>query len=359
MKILIPMLGFGKAGGYRVLSRLADGLVADGHQVTFLVNRYMARPYFPTSAQIYTVDLLGRPASPSQQLPRWFNGLSNMWGLFRAIRSMATSYDAIITNHSLTVHPAVFGSRAKNKVVYYIQAYEPEYYEGLPGAKNRLYRAISLHSYKLGVAQIVNAPIYLSYKEIKAAYFVPPGYDPSHFYPGNRSPSESNRITLGCIGRHEPHKGTQFVLDAFEQLYKRDKRYYLKVAYGNLPVGWTHPNLEIVVPTNDSELGDFYRSIDIYVAAGTVQPGAYHYPVMESLACGTPVVHTGYAPGTEENSWIVPQGRSDLIANAIQQMDWQDAKKKSSRGLSDVRVCSWPYVSEIFNRLVVRSVTEK
>lgn len=350
MKILIPVLGFGKAGGYRVLSRLADGLVAEGHQVTFLVNRYMASPYFPTRAQIYSVDLLGRPASPSQDLPMLFNGLTNMLALYCAVKRMAPLYDGIIANHSLTVHPAVFGSAYKSKVIYYIQAYEPEYYEGSPGVKNKIYGAIAKHSYKMGVTQIVNSPIYLSYKEIEASICVPPGFDPAHFHPPSDFPLSRDRITLGCIGRHEPHKGTQFVREAFEQLYKRDHRYWLKVAYGNLPAGWVHPNVEVVIPSNDRELGDFYRSIDIYVAAGTVQPGAYHYPVMESLACGTPVIHTGYAPGNEENSWIIPQGRSDLITEAIMQFDWNGARTKSEHGLEDVSALSWPQVTGVFNR---------
>lgn len=273
-----------------------------------------------------------------------------MWAIFRAVRRMASGYDGILSNHSLTVLPSVLGANARKKVVYYIQAYEPEYYGALPGIKNKVYEAISRQSYGMGLKQIVNAPIYLSYKEIEADACVPPGFDPAHFYPAVTRSSPQGRITLGCIGRHEPHKGTRDVLEAFEHLYKQDERYWLKVAYGNLPVGWTHPNVEVVIPSGDAELGDFYRSVDVYLAAGKVQPGAYHYPVMEALACGTPVIHTGYSPGTVENSWIIPQGGPVQFAEAIQAIDWNVARSKSMRGLGDVAPLSWPHVTHAFNR---------
>lgn len=352
MRILIPILGFGRAGGYRVLSRLADGLIDDGCHVAFVVNRYMAEPYFPTRAEIRPVDLFGKPASPTKEIPKAFNGLTNMWALYRAIRDMEHSFDGIIANHSLTVHPSVFGTSSRKKVVYYIQAYEPEYYKGSGGVKGAIYAAISRRSYRQGIAQIVNSPVYLSYREIEAGRCVPPGFDPSHFYPAPEEVQPKGHITLGCIGRSEPYKGTGLVLDAFERIYRQDNRYRLKVAYGNLPPGWTHPAAEVVKPSNDAELGDFYRSIDIYIGAGTVQQGAYHYPVMEALACGTPVVHTGYSPGSVENSWIVPQGECDAIIASVLQFDWGTANVKRARGLDDVSELSWPRVTSKFNRYV-------
>lgn len=359
MKFLFPVLGFGKSGGYRVLAKLADGLVDDGHQVTFLVNRYMAEPYFPTRAEIYSVDLRGRPAKPKRSLPAWFNGLANMWALYRAISDIESSYDGVIANHSLTAHPTLWGA-GKRKTVYYIQAYEPEYYEVSRALKSRIYASIARHSYRLGLAHIVNSPIYISYKEISASVCVPPGFDPKCFFPpAERNDSSCDRVILGCIGRHEPHKGTLQVLRAFESLYESDPRYHLRVAYGNLPGGWSHPNVEVVVPANDRELGDFYRSLDVYIAGGTVQPGAYHYPVMEALACGTPVIHTGYAPGSFGNSWIIECGTAQAIALAVREMDWEVARRKSIQGINDVVPLSWPVVTKKFNGHLLEFLADK
>lgn len=57
-----------------------------------------------------------------------------------------------------------------------------------------------------------------------------------------------------------------------------------------------------VFPKNDEELAFFYRSLDILIAAGHIQLGACHYPVLEGLASGVAVIHSGYLPGTSANS---------------------------------------------------------
>jgi len=46
--------------------------------------------------------------------------------------------------------------------------------------------------------------------------------------------------------------------------------------------GGINPACVVVVPGNDTELADYYRSVDILIAPGTVQHGAPHYPVMEA-----------------------------------------------------------------------------
>jgi glycosyltransferase involved in cell wall biosynthesis len=71
------------------------------------------------------------------------------------------------------------------------------------------------------------------------------------------------------------------------------------------------------VPRNDDELADFYRSVDLLIAPGTIQLGAPHYPVMEAMACNVPVITTGYLPASEDNALIVPISRPEAIADAV------------------------------------------
>lgn len=63
MRILIPMLGFGRAGGYRVLSELANVWLRAGHDVAFAVPATSEVPYFPTEATIHWLDGKGAQAS--------------------------------------------------------------------------------------------------------------------------------------------------------------------------------------------------------------------------------------------------------------------------------------------------------
>ena len=80
----------------------------------------------------------------------------------------------------------------------------------------------------------------------------------------------AGEIVLGCIGDSGPTKGTAYVLAAFEKLWAKDKRYRLRVGYGNLPDGWSHPACEIVVPADDRALAAFYHTPEILIAARTV-----------------------------------------------------------------------------------------
>jgi glycosyltransferase involved in cell wall biosynthesis len=154
-------------------------------------------------------------------------------------------------------------------------------------------------------------------------------------------------VVIGCIGRHEPEKGTLFVLRAFEKLHKKDSRFFLRIAYGNLPEAWEHEHSEIIEPKNDQELADFYRSLDILVAPGTLQHGAPHYPVLEAAACGVAVVTTGYLGATQETAWIVKNKSVDAIVKSIVDIIHNDDLRveKAKKFMNEIKCYSWEKVS--------------
>lgn len=324
MKILIPIIGFGAAGGYRVLSELANHWMMDGHQVDFLVDERSSDPYFPTCAKIHHFDRQGRLLSHQDGARRKGfsssgNAASIYFGMWRALRRIAFEYDVILANHSLTAFPVAFSKAGKARKYYYVQAYEPEYYALERGRKARVLERLSTLSYRLNLRQIANAPIYVDYRDIRARHWIPPGVDKSIFHRRDSISDFNLRkpLVIGTIGRKEASKGTRYVLEAFEKLALIDSEIQLKVAYGNLPENWKHERAKVVVPNSDRELADYYRSIDILIAPGTVQLGACHYPVLEAMSCGTPVVTTGYLPASNENSWIVPIADSDAIVSSV------------------------------------------
>lgn len=324
MKILIPIIGFGTAGGYRVLSELANNWQVAGHEVDFLVDHRSSDPYFPTHANIRRFNKRGQIFDhASKSVKAGFaaagNAFSIYLGMLRALQRIGSNYDIILANHSLTAIPVALARVGSAKKFYYVQAYEPEYYALDKGKKAKVLMWLSRLSYKLPLRQIVNSPIYIGYRSIRASDWVPPGINEAIFYRRAEPPSfePARRCTIGVIGRSEPAKGTRYALEAFEQLARTDPNVHLRVAFGNLPQGWSHARAEVIIPKNDHELAAFYRSIDILLAPGTVQLGACHYPVLEAMACGTPVVTTGYLPADRTNSWIVPVGDSESIANAV------------------------------------------
>lgn len=358
MKILIPIIGFARAGGNRVLAEFANHWISDGHKVDFLVNEASSMPYFPTNARIRWVTNSGKLISDAERverMPRTFSGWINLVSLFIAISKIGKGYDIIFANHSLTAWPVTHATCGNAKKFYYIQAYEPEYYALVKGLKSRVLEWLSTKSYSFDLVQICNAPNYIGYKNIRAKEWVPPGINFDLFFPKSESKkfSAAQEIVLGCIGRKEPAKGIKYVLEAFEMLYEQDQRFQLHVAFGNLPDGWTHPGLQIVVPQNDKELGEYYRSLDIMLAPGIVQLGAPHYPVMEAMACGVPVVTTGYLPANDRNSWIVEVGSSISIVVAVNDIvSGSEYRDKAMKASKDIAGFGWEPVANKMLRLM-------
>ena len=324
MKILIPITDFGRGGGGRVLSRLASAWTAAGHPTDFLVDVRSPKPYFPTDAGVYRFNdqgLVDGAESNESTFASSGNALSIYRGMYLGLNQIGCNYDVILANHSLTAWPVRFAHTGTAKKFYYVQAYEPEYFALESSWKSRILRRFSEWSYSLALHQIANAPIYVGHPSIRATAWIPPGLDVSIFKRRSAAPhfkSGDAPIVIGTIGRREATKGTIYVLEAFARLHAMNPRFRLRVAFGNLPEGWSQrPGIEIVVPQGDAELASYYRSVDILAAPGTVQLGACHYPVLEAMTSGTPVVTTGYLPASPENSWIVPVRDSNAVVDAI------------------------------------------
>ena len=157
------------------------------------------------------------------------------------------------------------------------------------------------------------------------------------------------RIVLGCIGRKERWKGTDVMLDAYDEMLARGYPVELRVAFGNIPADRPEaPFRTEVMPRSDQELADFYRSLDVMLATGTLQLGAAHYPVMEAMACGVPVVTTGYYPAKGDNAWLVPARDPSAIADAVRDMLERPVEREQrvARAHATIRQFDWSVVAE-------------
>jgi glycosyltransferase involved in cell wall biosynthesis len=353
MRIAIPILGFGRSGGNRVLSRFASEWVRAGHEVTFLAHRAGELPYFPTEAGCIWLDDDGR-ASAAPGGPSTSRRLAGAAGVARNVRALraglgrhAASAHVVLANHALTAW-SVAAARVQGRRFYYVQAYEPELYDR-GGVAQALLASAASASYRLPLTRIVNAPLYTHYRNLRARHVVPPGLDFAQYYPADTARDPHRPFVIGTIGRREPWKGTRQVLEAFGLLSGRRSDVLLRVAYGNIEwIPRPEGAIEVVVPANDGELADYYRSLDVLVAPGLSQLGAPHYPVLEAMACGVPVVTTGYMPANDQNSWLVPVGDVEAIVRAIEQVIDEPAERgaRVRRALHDVRPFAWPVLAQ-------------
>lgn len=347
MKILIPLVGtFSKEGGWRVLSELANFWLLLGHDVIFLSHKKFKKPYFPTKAKIFFYDNNGRVSTEGDEnYPSPFGGPFKLRQLLRKALNQLEA-DIVLATQHFTVEP-INKSTIKARKFYYVQAYEPEFYDKGP-LRYKVYRKIAVNSYKKPLSIIVNAPIYKNYKGIKSDKVVYPGLNLDIFYPKEEKEKNSDIFILGSIGRIEPFKGTSYILEAFKILREEfGEKIELHLAFGNKDWGEID-GVKMSFPKGDRELADFYRSIDCYVCAQYIQLDAVHYPVIESMACGTPMITTGYYPSNEQNSWkIIPQNPVDIVTKVKEVMSKpKEANEKAKLAMSSIKEFDWELLAK-------------
>lgn len=349
MKILIPILHFSKSGGMRVLTEIANYLIKRNYQVYFVTHVSSDKPYFPTNAKVIYVNSKGINNKDEKTNLRL--GLLRTVSLYNFLKKYGETFDFVIANSWKTAYAVAFAG-GKNKKIYYIQAYEVEF------SKNIQKKFLSKLTYALPLKQIVNSHIYVNYKNIKGKDIVYPGLDLKKYYRKKYIPF-TNEIVIGAINRTEIWKGTNDVIEAYNILKKVSRKYNfkLKLAYSN-ELNEKIDGLEYIIPKNDSELADYYRSVDIMVAPGHIQLGAVHYPVIESMACGTPIITTGYYPADDKrNAWIVSVKSPEKIAECIMYMieNQELVHQKVEQAIQDVQQFDWNTIVEKFIKIIEES----
>jgi glycosyltransferase involved in cell wall biosynthesis len=370
LKILIPIITFGRSGGQRVLSQFANKWIDMGHTVIFLCGSTSDKPYFKTNASIIYYDIRGNLLNLKNTVNinsvnntksklnfivtkfiSKFRVVLNQFAIKKAIESIGNECDVILANHSLTAFPVSLAKTVAIKI-YYIQAYEPEGYEINGGLFNKILNLYTKRTYKLkNLIMVVNSPIYYSYKEIKAKKFVLCGIDLITYYPKDIDQLNMNKqiIKIGTIGRVEKFKGTWYVLEAFKMLQKHHqnlRNFELHIAFGDKACEDVSSNINVVYPHGDNNLANFYREMDIIVAAGTAQFGAVHYPVIESMACRTPVITTFYLPSNESNAWLCePESIESILEQIVNILNDNNLIEKTNNALRDIKQFEWDIVA--------------
>lgn len=345
IKILIPLLLFGRAGGIRVLSKLANYWINKDYEVSFAVFYESEDPYYPINANIIWIDHDGKELNSNNTNYKAKNsGFKRVYSIYKYLRKNSCDYDVVLANSNMSAWAVWLGSKAEN--FYYIQAYEVEF-SSQKNIKSYFKQLMAWLTYYFPLTRIVNAEIYLKYKNIKSKHFVPPGLDLKNYYPKeNEKNNYGKEFTIGCIGRKSEWKGSNDVGEAVKILRSRGYDIKFKVAFESIE----YKEHELVKPDGDENLAEFYRSLDVLVAPGHIQLGAIHYPVIEAMACKTPVITTGYYPANNENAYIVPVKNPDKIADVLVDIinNYDKALKKAEIAYEEIQQFDWDRVSSKF-----------
>lgn len=356
--IVIPVWGFGKAGGDRVLAKLGAEFQRKGINTLMLSYYYSNEPYYPVECPTMFVDKKGREVTRvdvddnRQYYQKVVQFVERTNGIRLALNRMANDYNVVLANYSLTAYP-VSKSKIENKF-YYIQAYEA--FDG-GGIKQRIKNSLVKKSYSLGLHQIVNAEFYRDYKEIHADYVVPPGLDLAIYMPKRKywKPGEG-KFTVGCIGRRAAHKGTYDVIEAVRLLRNQGYDIDFKIAFTRFDEECDNYIYE--QPDGDENLAAFYRSLDLLIAPCTVQTGAIHYPALEAMASGVPLISTGNYPANDEIAYIVPPCRPDIIAEKAKDIinNYEEAKHKAKHAVERMESFAWSDISNEMIKIIIKEI---
>ena len=346
MNILVPIISLGKSGGIKVLSKLSNTWDMQQHHVTIVVTDHTYTPYYDITCRLVFLDDQGDEVQRNSSLK--YSMFKQLQHLYKYIKKNDHLYDVIIANYNLTTYPIFFASKHRN--IYYIQAYEPEFYVEYKNQFIKKYLSMFLawFSYFLPFRRVVNSNMYLSYKNIRAKEVIFPGIDLNVFYARQRpykAPDET--FVIGCIGRHEEWKGSKDVALAMQLLKQRGyNNIELKVAFN--PVDYD--GQIVVKPDGEHNLADYYRSLDVLVTPGHIQLDAIHYPVIEAMATKTPLITTGYYPSSPNNCYLVPVRSPEHIADTVISImnDYQQAINKAEIAYQHIHSFSWDHLSQQF-----------
>lgn len=128
---------------------------------------------------------------------------------------------------------------------------------------------------------------------------------------------KEGEVIIGCIATNQPRKDLGVFFATLAELRSRGVRVRGWLHTDRMVRSWSVQQLvqdfglarrvSVTLSLTDAELAACYSCCGCTIAPGLGE--GYGYPIVESLACGTPVVHVDYAGGAELvplNAWRVP-----------------------------------------------------
>lgn len=325
------------SGGLKVLFRIGNGLLQRGHQVKFYIaedQACYALEYENACELIHSEKLVPY---------RLFSRLKHLMQL-------EIKADIVMATYFPTAIAAYYNVKIEGQLFYYVQANETHFFSfRIKTLIRRFHYFLLAHlSYKLPISKVINC-FGSSLGLPKAQYpEVPPGIDPSIYYPRVRS---NRRLKIGHISRQEIRKGSAEFFTAMKNLRAQGFEFDLLIAYNKC----THTQgleFEVQMPKNENELAAFYASCDIVLS--TVWEKGFAYPPLETMACGSLCIATPIDYGTPSVDFVpIEINNAKGIEEAVK---WvihhpEEAEKIRLNGINLSQHYHWDKIIDKWERL--------
>ncbi len=240
-------------------------------------------------------------------------------------------------------------------IYYYFSVTDPQLYKG--AEKERRLKEIKKIKLNLEKVDQILVPSKFIYKKLKENDFegliVPPGVN-LQIFNCNRKKRLDN-LSLLHVGRLAPHKGSEFLLNAFRKIRKEFPKavlyiigkkteacYFKRISKLAQEIG----NVIFLGEIFEKDLADWYASCDLFVC-GSLYEG-FGLPFLEAQACGTPCIGFNICsiPEVVENNKtgiLVPPRNTNALADAVISLlvDENKRKKMSENALRHASKFDW------------------
>jgi glycosyltransferase involved in cell wall biosynthesis len=332
------------SGGYRVHYEMAGQLAARGHSVTVL--------HVTQSRRIWVRSAWRRLARrPMRDLIQWFE-LSDRVQLEvvrRVTRRSARKTDAYLFTGWSTLRdwPRVRGSAPANVLVWDYEFWA----EGGDELRASMRAAFAQPDLAL-VAGSAAVAAMLEAMALPITATIPPGLDHEVFHPGA---GPGTRAGVGLLYRPGARRGIDDALAALERVHARDGS--TRLSMGGRPERALPQWLDHRATDSDAELGDFYRSLAVFVLPSRVE--GLGLPALEAMACGTTVVVTDNGGSRDyardgDNCLVVPTGDPEAMAGAVERLlDDDDLRARlAAAGVATAAGYTWERATDALERVL-------
>lgn len=342
MKVAFLLYGIPQNGGTKVLFRVGNYLQNIGHRVTYYVPGPKRELPFPSEGNFVFADAYH----------------PNAIGRMRWLSQVTIDADAAIATFHTTAFALHWNRSNVARKLYYVQAYEPEFYSDSMSHFLRRWPMMLMAgaSYLLPLEKVVNCQGSrkgLIWRERSLARELPPGIDLDVYCPAKK---KNGVLTIGHISRREWWKGSDHFFQAMATLRSQGLQLRVRVAYDLWPE--THGlEYESVHPKTEVELAGFYSGLDVLVS--TVCQKGFGYPPLEAMACGALCLST---PMDFGRPWIdhlpIVANSPKSIVGAVRKLERIDHGAMLEAGYETAAAYDWKIVGARWHAMLTGATSQ-